>query len=119
MYLVNHCAVFSVNPCVVYVLSKSLCSVLSKSISSVCTLMYSISKSIDQHVKTASQQMPLPFCLLVQSFKDHELQEVLRSPGTADITADVDFNSLAKAAAGKGRCSFTYVHRERREESER
>ena len=39
--------------------------------------------------------------LILQSFKNHQLHDVLQSPGTADITADVDFRGLARAAAEK------------------
>ena len=37
------------------------------------------------------------------------MHDVLRSPGTADLTADVDFGAMAKAAAGKGGCGCVYL----------
>ena len=41
-------------------------------------------------------------CLfLVQGFKGHQLHDVLSAPGTADLTADVDFSYLRRIA-GEG-----------------
>ena len=38
----------------------------------------------------------------LQSFKKHELHDVLEDPGNADVTANVDFAYLRKATHGKG-----------------
>lgn len=40
--------------------------------------------------------------LLPQAFKDHKLHNVLKEPGTADVTADVDFSYLQKTAGNLG-----------------
>ena len=39
-----------------------------------------------------------------QSFKNHKLCNVLEDPGRADVTANVDFAFLEKAAGSKGLC---------------
>lgn len=41
---------------------------------------------------------------LVQAFKGHQLHDVLASPGTADLTADVDFSYLRRMAGGGVAC---------------
>ena len=41
---------------------------------------------------------PPPF----QGFKGHRLHPVLEAPGSADLTADVDFSYLRKMAARRG-----------------
>ena len=37
-----------------------------------------------------------------QGFKDHQLHNVLVEPGSADLTADVDFGAISRAAQGEG-----------------
>ncbi|KAF7231408.1 protein arginine methyltransferase NDUFAF7, mitochondrial isoform X2 [Nothobranchius furzeri] len=39
-----------------------------------------------------------------QGFKDHQLHDVLLSPGSADLTADVDFSFLRRMAGGGVAC---------------
>ncbi|KAF1376985.1 hypothetical protein PFLUV_G00217180 [Perca fluviatilis] len=41
---------------------------------------------------------------LVQGFKGHRLHDVLSSPGSADLTADVDFSFLRRMAGGGVAC---------------
>jgi len=38
-----------------------------------------------------------------RGFRDHSLWDPLKEPGTADLTADVDFDYLKKHAQQKGR----------------
>ena len=40
--------------------------------------------------------------VIFQGFKNHKLHDVLVDPGTADMTANVDFSYLRHAARGKG-----------------
>lgn len=40
----------------------------------------------------------------VQAFKSHQLHDVLASPGSADLTADVDFSYLRRMAGGGVTC---------------
>lgn len=40
----------------------------------------------------------------LQGFKGHQLHPVLSSPGSADLTADVDFSYLRQAAGGGVAC---------------
>ena len=40
--------------------------------------------------------------VIFQGFKNHKLLDVLVDPGTADMTANVDFSYLRHAARGKG-----------------
>jgi len=45
-----------------------------------------------------------PNCLIgLQAFREHKLFDPLLEPGTADLTADVDFKYLAKCVSDKGR----------------
>lgn len=39
-----------------------------------------------------------------QGFKGHRLHDVLSSPGSADLTADVDFSYLRRMAGGGVAC---------------
>lgn len=39
-----------------------------------------------------------------QGFKDHQLHDVLASPGSSDLTADVDFSYLRRVAGGGVAC---------------
>ncbi len=39
---------------------------------------------------------------LFQGFKNHQLHDVLVSPGSADLTADIDFTAIKKAALSEG-----------------
>uniref|UniRef100_UPI003AAD7C2F protein arginine methyltransferase NDUFAF7, mitochondrial isoform X2 n=1 Tax=Centroberyx gerrardi TaxID=166262 RepID=UPI003AAD7C2F len=41
---------------------------------------------------------------LIQGFKGHQLHDVLASPGSADLTADVDFGYLRRMAGGGVAC---------------
>lgn len=45
---------------------------------------------------TAEGNLPI-----FQGFRNHKLHDVLKAPGTADLTADVDFSYLRKMAQGK------------------
>ena len=38
----------------------------------------------------------------LRGFKGHMLHNVLNEPGSADMTADVDFGALSRAAQGEG-----------------
>lgn len=38
---------------------------------------------------------------IFQGFRNHKLHDVLRAPGTADLTADVDFSYLRKMTQGR------------------
>jgi len=40
--------------------------------------------------------------LACQAFRDHKLFDPLTEPGTADLTADVDFKYLMQCVADKG-----------------
>jgi len=42
-----------------------------------------------------------------QAFRDHKLFDALQEPGTADLTADVDFKYLTQSVADKGMSQFT------------
>lgn len=42
--------------------------------------------------------------LTLQGFKGHQLHHVLDAPGTADLTADVDFSYLRRMAGGGVAC---------------
>ena len=42
--------------------------------------------------------------MLFQAFRQHELHEPLVEPGSADLTADVDFSYLKELAGDKGNC---------------
>lgn len=44
------------------------------------------------------------FFLTQQGFKDHQLHDVLSCPGSADLTADVDFSYLRRMAGGGVAC---------------
>ena len=44
----------------------------------------------------------LKSCLPSQGFKNHRLHEVLDSPGSADLTADVDFAAIRRAVLPEG-----------------
>lgn len=39
---------------------------------------------------------------MVKGFKGHQLHDILTDPGSADLTADVDFGALSRAAQGEG-----------------
>lgn len=45
-----------------------------------------------------------PSIVLSQGFKGHQLHDVLASPGSADLTADVDFSYLRRMAGGGVAC---------------
>lgn len=47
---------------------------------------------------TAEYNLPI---LIFQGFRNHKLHDVLRAPGTADLTADVDFSYLRKMTQGR------------------
>ena len=47
--------------------------------------------------------------LYTQAFKNHELTDPLMEPGTADLTADVDFSYLTKIAEKYGTIMLFYV----------
>lgn len=38
----------------------------------------------------------------IQGFREHQPHNVLIDPGSADMTADVDFGALSRAAQGEG-----------------
>ena len=40
--------------------------------------------------------------LSTQGFKQHALHDVLESPGSADLTADVDFGAIKRAVLTEG-----------------
>ncbi len=42
---------------------------------------------------------------LYQGFKQHQLHDVLVQPGTADLTADVDFAAFKRAALEEGQAN--------------
>lgn len=42
--------------------------------------------------------------MVLQGFKGHQLHPVLSSPGSADLTADVDFSYLRRVAGGGVAC---------------
>ena len=44
----------------------------------------------------------------MQGFKEHALHDVLESPGTADLTADVDFGAIKRAVLSEG--TFKHIH---------
>lgn len=46
-------------------------------------------------------QLSVIFQFYFQGFRNHKLHDVLSAPGTADLTADVDFSYLRKMAQGK------------------
>lgn len=46
-------------------------------------------------------QLSVIFQFNLQGFRNHKLHDVLSAPGTADLTADVDFSYLRKMAQGK------------------
>lgn len=46
-------------------------------------------------------QLGVIFQFHFQGFRNHKLHDVLSAPGTADLTADVDFSYLRKMAQGK------------------
>ena len=39
-----------------------------------------------------------------QAFKQHKLHDPLEEPGSADLTADVDFSYLQQVAGNQGKC---------------
>ncbi len=43
-----------------------------------------------------------------QGFKNHQLHDVLESPGSADLTADVDFAAVRRAALSEGEITLMY-----------
>ncbi len=49
------------------------------------------------------------YCLIncSQGFKNHQLHDVLESPGSADLTADVDFAAVRRAALSEGEITIT------------
>lgn len=44
-----------------------------------------------------------PFLFLKQAFQGHKLHNVLKDPGSADVTADVDFSYLKEVAGDQGK----------------
>ena len=44
------------------------------------------------------------YCVTHQGFKGHQLHDVLSCPGSADLTADVDFSYLRRMAGGGVAC---------------
>ena len=51
-----------------------------------------------------SEQRLMGKLFLGQGFKGHQLHDVLSSPGSADLTADVDFSYLRRMAGGDVAC---------------
>lgn len=49
----------------------------------------------------AGLQLSVIFQFHFQGFRNHKLHDVLSAPGTADLTADVDFSYLRKMAQGR------------------
>ncbi|KAG7220546.1 hypothetical protein INR49_017983 [Caranx melampygus] len=54
--------------------------------------------------RVRADSMDLPLKMMLVGFKGHQLHDVLASPGSADLTADVDFSYLRRMAGGGVAC---------------